>query len=171
VGSKGEGDSRATAGDRTRRAGGTGFDHHEIAELLPHRYPFQFVDRVVEFVDGERIVAIKNVSFADPCFRGHFPGNPLMPGVLICEALTQAGALLAMRSSDGVPKGRGVVLSGLDQVRFRRPVVPGDQLRLEVSIARRRRPLWRLRGVASVDGQVAAEADILAMEVDWSRET
>jgi 3-hydroxyacyl-[acyl-carrier-protein] dehydratase len=171
VGSKGEGESHPTAGDPTRRAGGTGFDHHEIEALLPHRYPFQFVDRVLEFVDGERIVAIKNVSFADPYFRGHFPGNPLMPGVLICEALTQAGALLAMRSSDGVPKGRGVVLSGLDQVRFRRPVVPGDQLRLEVSIARRRRPLWRLRGVASVDGQIAAEADILAMEVDWSRET
>jgi len=159
---------RATAEEATRRKAGSGFDHHEIADLLPHRYPFQFVDRVLEFVDGERIVALKNLSLMDPFFRGHFPGNPVMPGVLICEALAQAAALLAMRSSDGVPKGRGVVLSGLDQVRFRRPVVPGDQLRLEVSITRRRSPLWRFRGVAKVDEQVAAEAEILAMEVDWS---
>jgi 3-hydroxyacyl-[acyl-carrier-protein] dehydratase len=147
---------------------GSGFDHHEIAALLPHRYPFQFVDRVLEFVDGERIVAVKNLSFAEPFFRGHFPGNPVMPGVLICEALAQAGALLAMRSSNGVPKGRTLVLSGLDQVRFRRPVVPGDQLRLEVAIVRRRSSLWRLHGVATLEGQIAAEADILAMEIEWS---
>ncbi|HVN84436.1 MAG TPA: 3-hydroxyacyl-ACP dehydratase FabZ [Candidatus Binatia bacterium] len=146
-----------------------GFDHHQIAALLPHRYPFQFVDRVVEFVDGERIVGIKNLSLLDPFFRGHFPDNPVMPGVLICEALAQAGALLAMRSSDGVPATAGVVLSGLDNVRFRRPVVPGDQLRLEVTLLRRHRPLWRLHGRASVEGQLAAEADILAMEVDRSR--
>ena len=147
----------------------SGFDHHEIAELLPHRYPFQFVDRVLEFVDGQRIVALKNLSLLDPYFRGHFPGNPVMPGVLICEALAQAGALLAHRSTDGVPPASGVVLSGLDNVRFRRPVVPGDQLRLEVRIVRIHRPLWRLHGVASVEGQLAAEADILAMEVSRSR--
>ena len=136
--------------------------------MLPHRYPFQFVDRVIEFVDGKRIVGIKNLSLLDPFFRGHFPDNPVMPGVLICEALAQTGALLAMRSSDGVPPESGVVLSGLDNVRFRRPVVPGDQLRLEVTFLRRRRPLWRLQGTATVDGQIAAEAEILAMEVDWS---
>jgi 3-hydroxyacyl-[acyl-carrier-protein] dehydratase len=144
-------------------------DHHEIAALLPHRYPFQFIDRVLEFVDGERIVAIKNLSLLDPFFRGHFPDNPVMPGVLICEALAQAGALLAHRSADGVPPSVGVVLSGLDNVRFRRPVVPGDQLRLEVALVRRHRPLWRLHGTATVDGQLAAEADILAMEVDRRR--
>ncbi|MBI1817172.1 MAG: 3-hydroxyacyl-ACP dehydratase FabZ [Deltaproteobacteria bacterium] len=150
-------------------AGDGGFDHHEIARLLPHRYPFQFVDRVVEFVDGQRIVALKNLSLLDPFFRGHFPDNPVMPGVLICEALAQAGALLAHRSTDGVPPEAGVVLSGLDNVRFRRPVVPGDQLRLEVTITRRHRPLWRLHGRATVDGQLVAEADILAMEVSRSR--
>jgi len=150
-------------------AGPRGFDHHEIAALLPHRYPFQLVDRVLDLVDGERIVAIKNLSLLDPFFRGHFPDNPVMPGVLICEALAQAGALLAMRSKDGVPPGVGVVLSGLDNVRFRRPVVPGDQLRLEVKLVRRHRPLWRLHGAASVEGQLAAEADILAMEIDRSR--
>ncbi len=149
--------------------GAGGFDHHEIAALLPHRYPFQFVDRVLEFVDRERIVAIKNLSLLDPFFRGHFPGNPVMPGVLICEALAQTGALLAHRSTDGVPPDAGVVLSGLDNVRFRRPVVPGDQLRLEVNIVRVHRPLWRLRGRALVEGQLAAEAHILAMEVSRSR--
>ena len=159
--------SRLPGGQGTRRAVETGFDHHDIATLLPHRYPFQFVDRVVEFVDGERIVAIKNLSMMDPFFRGHFPENPVMPGVLICEALAQAGALLAMRSTNGVPPGSGVVLSGLENVRFRRPVVPGDQLQLEVEIVRRRRPLWRLRGLASVDGQLAAEGEVLAMEIAW----
>jgi 3-hydroxyacyl-[acyl-carrier-protein] dehydratase len=149
--------------------GGGGFDHHEIAALLPHRYPFQLVDRVIEFVDGERIVGIKNLSLLDPFFRGHFPDNPLMPGVLICEALAQAGALLVHRSTDWLPPNSTVVLSGLDKVRFRRPVVPGDQLRLEVTLTRRHRPLWRLHGAASVEGQLAAEADILAMEVDRSR--
>src|SRR6185369_16372428 len=99
---------------------GTGFDHREIARLLPHRYPFQFVDRVLDFVDGESIVAIKNLSMLDPFFRGHFPGEPVMPGVLICEVMAQAGALLAHRSTDGVPAGRVVVLSGIDNARFRR---------------------------------------------------
>jgi 3-hydroxyacyl-[acyl-carrier-protein] dehydratase len=147
---------------------GAGFDHHEIAALLPHRYPFQFVDRVLEFVDGERIVGIKNLSLTDPFFRGHFPENPVMPGVLICEALAQAGALLAHRSRDGVPPERAVVLSGLDRVRFRLPVVPGDQLRLEVTLTRRHRPLWRFHAVARVDEEVVAEADILTMEVPRS---
>lgn len=146
-------------------ASGAGFDHLEIAALLPHRYPFQFVDRVLDFVDGERIVGIKNLSLSDPFFRGHFPNNPIMPGVLICEALMQAGALLAHRSRDAVPPDRAVVLTGLDRARFRRPVVPGDQLRLEVALMRRRRPLWRFRGVARVGGAVVAEADILAVEV------
>ena len=167
---KREGGTVARPEERTQRAAGSGFDHHEIARLLPHRYPFQFIDRVVEFVDNERIVAVKNVSLMDPFFRGHFPFNPVMPGVLICEALAQAGALLAHRSSRGVPSGRGVVLSGIDRARFRRPVVPGDQLRLEMTLVREHRPLWRFRGVASVDGERVAEADILAMEVEWHTE-
>lgn len=142
-------------------------DHQQIARLLPHRYPFQFVDRVLEFKDTERIVAVKNVSLLDPFFQGHFPDHPIMPGVLICEALAQAGAILARLSTGGVPEGKTVVLSGLEGVRFRRPVVPGDQLRMELTVMRHRRPLWRLHGVATVDGQLVAEGDILAMEVEW----
>lgn len=157
--------------ESTRRTSGSGFDHHDISALLPHRYPFQFIDRVIEFADGQRIVALKNLSMLDPFFRGHFPANPVMPGVLICEAIAQAGALLACRSSDGVPAGRAVVLSGIDGARFRRPVVPGDQLQLEVTLVRRRRPLWRFHGTASVAGERVAEAEILAMEVDWSPPT
>jgi len=141
-----------------------------IARLLPHRYPMQLVDRVLEIADGVRIVALKNVSLSDFYFRGHFPDRPVMPGVLICEALAQAGALLAHASRRGVPEGRRLLLSGLDRVRFRRPVIPGDQLRLEVMLKRCRRPLWRMCGVASVGGDVAAEGEILAMEVDWSDE-
>jgi len=149
----------------TSAAASGGFSHHEIAILLPHRYPFQLVDRVLEFVDGTRIVALKNVSLGDPFLRGHFPDNPVMPGVLICEALAQTAALLAHRSTDGVPSDRAVVLTGLDDVRFRRPVVPGDQVRLEVTLARSHRPLWRFQGSAWVGDQLAAEAQISAVEV------
>jgi 3-hydroxyacyl-[acyl-carrier-protein] dehydratase len=144
-------------------------DYHDIAALLPHRFPFQFVDRVLEFEDGVRIVALKNVSINEPFFRGHFPEQPLMPGVLICEALAQAAALLAHRSTDGVPQGHVVVLTGLDAVRFRRPVLPGDQLRLEVSLQRRRRPLWKMHGAAQVDGHLVAEADLSLTETDRTR--
>jgi 3-hydroxyacyl-[acyl-carrier-protein] dehydratase len=143
--------------------------YHEIAALLPHRFPFQFIDRVLEFDDGTRIVALKNVSINEPFFRGHFPEQPLMPGVLICEALAQAGALLAHRSTDGVEPGRVCLLAGLDHVRFRRPVLPGDQLQLEVVVQRRRRPLWRMSGTARVDGHLAAEAELSLMETERSR--
>ena len=145
------------------------FGYDEIASALPHRYPFQFVDRVLEFEDGRRIVTLKNVSINEPFFRGHFPEQPLMPGVLICEALAQAGALLAHRSADGVHPGNVVVLTGLDRVRFRRAVVPGDQLHLEVLLLKRHRPLWKMHGVARVDGKVVAEADLLATEVERTR--
>ena len=104
-------------------------EYPEIIRRLPHRYPFLLVDRVIELVDGERVVALKNVSANEPFFAGHFPGRPIMPGVLICEALVQTGGLLASCSKDGLPAGRGIVLAGLEHVRFRRRVVPGDQLR------------------------------------------
>lgn len=142
----------------------SGFGFHEISVLLPHRYPFQFVDRVLEFEDGKRIVALKNVSVNEPHFRGHFPDQPLMPGVLICEALAQAGALLAYRSSDGVREGYAIVLTGIDAARFRRPVLPGDQMLLEVELLRQRRPLWRMKGLARVDGNVVAEAELMLTE-------
>lgn len=143
--------------------------YHEIAALLPHRFPFQFIDRVLEFEDGVRIVALKNVSINEPFFRGHFPEQPLMPGVLICEALAQAGALLAHRSTDGVGPGRVGVLAGLDRVRFRRPVVPGDQLRLEVALLKRRRPMWKMRGTARVGNYIVAEAELSLMETERTR--
>jgi len=143
-------------------------EYRDIVRRLPHRYPFLLVERVVEIIDVALVVAVKSVSANEPFFQGHFPGRPLMPGVLVCEALVQAGGLLACCSTDGVPEGRGVVLVGLEHVRFRRPVVPGDQLRLEVELLHKHRPLWRLKGQAKVDGKVAAEAEFLTMEVDAS---
>lgn len=143
-------------------------EYPDIIRLLPHRYPFLLIDRVVEFADGECLVAIKNVTADEPFFAGHFPNRPIMPGVLICEALVQAGGLLASCSADGLPEGRGVVLAGLERVRFLRRVVPGDQLRLEVELVHKRRPLWKMKGKATVDGQVAAEAEFLTMEIDSS---
>jgi 3-hydroxyacyl-[acyl-carrier-protein] dehydratase len=143
-------------------------DYPDIIQRLPHRYPFLLVDRVVALADGERLVAIKNVTANEPFFAGHFPGCPIMPGVLICEALVQAGGLLASCSRDGLPAGRGVLLAGLEHVRFRRRVIPGDQLRLEVELVHKRRPLWKMKGRALVEGTLAAEAEFLTMEVDGS---
>lgn len=139
-------------------------DHRAIIDLLPQRYPFLLIDRVLEFVDGERLVALKNVTSNEPYFQGHFPGNPVMPGVLICEAVAQAGALLAHRSSGGVAPGSTLFLAGLDQFRFRRPVVPGDQMRVQVTLTRRRPPVWKIRGEVFVDGQLAAEGEVTAVE-------
>ncbi len=143
--------------------------NYEIAELLPHRYPFCFVDRVLELVDGERVVACKNVSSNEPFFPGHFPGQPLMPGVLICEALAQAAALLAHHTLKGEESNKVVVLSGIDGARFRRPVLPGDQLRLEVRVLRRRAPLWKFQAVAKVEGVVVVEAELLLSETELVR--
>ena len=142
---------------------GPALDPLEIANLLPHRYPFLLVDRVEEVVADERIVAIKNVTWNEPYFAGHFPGNPVMPGVLQVEALAQAAALLGFYTQPDLrARGGGVLLLGLDKVRFRRKVVPGDILRLDVVVERKRGPTWRVRGIASVAGEKAAEATILA---------
>jgi 3-hydroxyacyl-[acyl-carrier-protein] dehydratase len=138
--------------------------YHEITALLPHRYPFQFVDRVLEFEDGKRIVALKNVTINEPFFRGHFPQQPLMPGVLICETMAQASAILIRSSTDSVQDGNVVILTGLDGVRFRRPVLPGDQLHIEVTLAKRRRFLWKMQGIARVEGRIAAEAELSLTE-------
>ncbi|GIW44408.1 MAG: 3-hydroxyacyl-[acyl-carrier-protein] dehydratase FabZ [Candidatus Binatia bacterium] len=142
---------------------------YEIRELLPHRYPFCFVDRVLELVEGERVVACKNVCFDEPFFAGHFPHQPLMPGVLICEALAQAAALLAHRTLRASGSQKVVVLSGIDGARFRRPVVPGDQLVLEARVVKRRPPLWRFEAIAKVEGQVVAEAELLLSEAEQVR--
>lgn len=148
-----------------------------IASLLPHRYPFLLVDRVVELTAGERIVALKNVTVNEPFFVGHFPQHPLMPGVLICEALVQAGGILARASVAPLdetlerPADRLAMLTGLDRARFRRQVSPGDQLRLEVAILRRRGTFWKMEGKARVDGKIVAELEFTVADVDPDDET
>ncbi|GAB4229987.1 MAG: 3-hydroxyacyl-ACP dehydratase FabZ [Deltaproteobacteria bacterium] len=132
----------------------------EIMELLPHRYPFLLVDRIVEWDPGRRIVGIKNVTINEPYFEGHFPGHPIMPGVLIIEAVAQVGGILALKELGG---GKRIAyFTGIDNCRFRRPVVPGDQLRLEVSVVAHKGPLWKMHGEATVDGSVVAKADVTA---------
>ena len=134
-------------------------DIRAIFEWLPHRYPFLFVDRVVEMEPGRRIVALKNVTINEPFFQGHFPAEPVMPGVLILEALAQAGGILVLHSLDS--KGRLVYLASIRNARFRRPVRPGDQLRLEVETASARSMAPRVKATARVDGAVVAEAEIM----------
>jgi 3-hydroxyacyl-[acyl-carrier-protein] dehydratase len=135
-----------------------------VLKLLPHRYPFLLVDRIIELGKG-RVVTIKNVTFNEPYFAGHFPGHPVMPGVLIVEALAQSAALLALNEVGRDP-ARLFMLTGLDKVRFRRRVIPGDQLRMEVKILKFHRPLWRMQAVARVDDELAVEAELSAMEVE-----
>ena len=132
-----------------------------IQKLLPHRFPFLLIDRVVE-LDGDKVVALKNVTINEPFFAGHFPGAPIMPGVLIVEAMAQAGGVLAMTSIGEQAAGKLVYFMGIDKVKFRKPVVPGDQLRLEVTPLRKGAAVWKMAGKALVDGQVAAEAEFLA---------
>lgn len=141
-------------------------EREALVRMLPHRYPFLLVDRVLECQVGKRIVALKNVSNNEPFFVGHFPGDPVMPGVLICEALAQAGALLAFRTDGGAPPNGRLLLAGLESTRFRRPVLPGDQLRLEVESIRRHGRVWKMKGVAAVEGAVVAETcfSVLAAE-------
>ncbi len=132
----------------------------DITSILPHRYPFLLVDRVVEVEVGKRIVALKNVTINEPFFTGHFPGRPIMPGVLLCEAVVQAGGILArVTSSDLQNDDQLAMLTTLDHVRFRQQVIPGDQVRLEVETIRRRGAFWKMRGAAVVDGKVAAELE------------
>ncbi len=148
-------------------------DIHGIMKILPHRYPFLLVDRVVEVEPGVRLVAIKNVTINEPFFNGHFPGNPVMPGVLIMEAIAQAGALLvnASQTKDGESlANKYLYLAGIDKARFRRVVVPGDQLRLEAEMTSMRRGFCKMVGRATVDGKLAASGEILCMLVDGPAE-
>jgi beta-hydroxyacyl-ACP dehydratase FabZ len=140
-------------------------DVREIQAAIPHRYPFLLVDRVLE-VDEGTIVALKNVSIGEPFFEGHFPGHPVMPGVLIVEAMAQAGAILAVRGGDFDPATQVIYFMAIDKVKFRKPVVPGDQLVMHIEILSDKGRICKLRGVATVDGQKAAEAEFMSMLVD-----
>jgi len=131
----------------------------EIQNIIPHRYPFLLVDQVTEIEEGKKIVGYKNVTINEPFFQGHFPEYPVMPGVLILEALAQAGAIAVL----GIEENKGKIgfLAGIDKCRFRRQVVPGDRLQLEIEIVRMRGPSGKGKGIATVDGEVACEAEIM----------
>ena len=137
-------------------------DVKEIMQILPHRYPFLLVDRIESLKEGEEIVGIKNVSINEPFFVGHFPGNPIMPGVLIIEAMAQVGGILAFHSSPKEWAGSLVYFMGIDKVRFRKPVVPGDQLRLKLTTIRQKQKVFKMRGEAYVDDTLVAEAELMA---------
>ncbi|UCF02078.1 MAG: 3-hydroxyacyl-ACP dehydratase FabZ [Deltaproteobacteria bacterium] len=138
-------------------------DVKEIMQILPHRYPFLLVDRIESLKEGEEIVGIKNVSINEPFFVGHFPGNPIMPGVLIIEAMAQVGGVLAFHSSPKEWAGSLVYFMGIDKVRFRKPVVPGDQLWLKLTTIRQKQKVFKMRGEAYVDDTLVAEAELMAV--------
>lgn len=137
----------------------------EISEILPHRYPMLLVDRVLEIEGEERIVGVKNVTINEPFFNGHFPGAPVMPGVLIIEAMAQCGAILFLKNIPDRDK-KLFYFGGIDKARFRKPVVPGDQLIMEVTVLQRRANTARLRGVARVADTVVAEAELMSIMVE-----
>lgn len=137
-------------------------DITQIMKFLPHRYPFLLVDRVLELVPNERVVAIKNVTMNEPQFPGHFPHHPVMPGVLMIEALAQTAGLLAFKSGGKeISENSVVYFVGIDGARFKRPVVPGDQLRMEATVLRTTRGIWKFATKATVDGQLACEAELM----------
>lgn len=133
-------------------------DINEIKDIIPHRYPFLLVDKVLEIEEGQRVVGIKNVTVNEPFFQGHFPDYPVMPGVLIVEALAQAGAIAILGKEEN--RGKLGFLAGIDKCRFKRQVKPGDQLKLEVEIIRVKGPIGKGKAVATVDGELACEAEI-----------
>ena len=143
-------------------------DIHKVLSLLPHRYPFLLVDKVLECEPGKRLLGVKNVTYNEPFFNGHFPIRPVMPGVLIVEALAQATGLLGMESNpDGIDENTIYFFVGIDKARFKRPVEPGDQMHLEVEMKRSKRGIWMFSGTARVDGQIAATADIMCTARDY----
>lgn len=142
-------------------------DIKEILEHLPHRYPFLLVDRVVDFEAGKSIHAYKNITFNEPFFTGHFPHHPVMPGVLIMEALAQAAGILSFKTMDTKPDNNSVFyFVGIDNARFKRPVVPGDQLHLHVEIVRQMRGIWKYKVEARVEDEVAAQAELMCAQRD-----
>jgi 3-hydroxyacyl-[acyl-carrier-protein] dehydratase len=146
------------------------FDIQEIMGLLPHRYPFLLLDRIIEFEPAKRLVAIKNVTINEPFFQGHFPGYPIMPGVLVIEAMAQAGAIIMMAEIPDREK-KLVVFTGIDNAKFRRSITPGDQLRIEIEVLSFRTRAGRMEGKAFVDGKLACQATLTCMVVPRGRET
>ncbi len=142
------------------------FDIAQIIRAIPHRYPFLLVDRIVDVVKGVSAVGVKNVSINEPFFQGHFPARPVMPGVLIVESMAQTAAVLVVETLGPDVRGRLVYFLSIDGAKFRRPVVPGDQMRVHVEKERQRSNIWKFRAEAKVDGKVAAEAVISAMILD-----
>lgn len=140
-------------------------DVNEIREYLPHRYPFLLVDRVIELIPGESIVAIKNVTVNEPYFNGHFPGHPVMPGVLLVEAMAQAAGILGFKTMNKRPEDGSIYyFVGADDLRFKRPVVPGDQVKLEARVISDRRGIWKFDVKASVDDSLVCSATILCAD-------
>ncbi len=139
-----------------------GFDINSIMQNLPHRYPFLLIDRVIELVKNESIVVLKNVSINEPFFQGHFPDTPIMPGVLIVEAMGQAGGVLVSQSLPPEKQGRLIYFMGFDKVRFRKPVVPGDQLIIELKMLKMRSKVVKMAGTARVDEKIVTEGQLMA---------
>ncbi len=148
-----------------QRSQGLCLDSTEIQAILPHRYPFLLVDRIEELEIGKRVIGIKNVTVNEPFFQGHFPGRPIMPGVLIIEAMAQVGGVLAFKSANQ-SGAKLVYFMGIDKAKFRRPVVPGDRLRFVVDVLRARHPYWKMRGEAYVEDSLVCEAELMAMVTD-----
>jgi beta-hydroxyacyl-ACP dehydratase FabZ len=140
----------------------TSLDLAEIKRLLPHRYPFLLVDRILELEIGKRVVGLKNVTLNEPFFPGHFPNNPIMPGVLIIEAMAQVGGILALLSTPDLQGESAIYLMGVDKMRFRKPVVPGDQLILELTTIRGGRKFYKMAGKAFVNQTLVAEGELMA---------
>ena len=138
------------------------YDIQGIMEMLPHRYPFLLVDRVIQLIPGDKVVALKNVTFNEPFFQGHFPGKPVMPGVLIIEAMAQVGGILAYQTAAPERRNRLIYFMGMDKVRFRKMVVPGDQIIFNAEILKFRSKVAKMSGTATVDDQLVAEAELMA---------
>ncbi len=139
------------------------YDIQDIMNVLPHRYPFLLVDRIIELIPGKEATALKNVTINEPFFQGHFPGRPIMPGVLIIEAMGQAGGVLANASLPAEERGALIYFMGMDKVRFRKPVVPGDQILFRIQVTRRRKNTFKMAGAATVNAARVAEAELMAV--------
>ena len=144
---------------------GVAIDYAEVLRRIPHRYPFLLIDRAEDYVASTSITGVKNVTFNEPFFQGHFPIDPVMPGVLIVEAMAQTGALLMSKSLEVDVSNKVIMFMSIDGVRFRRPARPGDQLRMKVEVTRARKDAYKFRGETFIDGKLAAEAEFMAMAV------